>query len=474
MPEQEKASISATVSEVQLAPGCAACHNQVTLAPPHDLSCTSCHQGDNTTHDKTIAHQGIIAKPTHPDHMQQSCGSCHQKQVQRALNDLHFTLSNKVNMVRRHFGASSDLAGLLDVPQHDVIQSSLDLADDLLRKRCLRCHPYSSGDTYPLVQHGTGCASCHLKFEQGKLTSHTFRPPTMENCNSCHYGNYVGSDFQGRFENDFNWEYRTPYITLNAYDRPYGVEYLNLSSDIHLQRGMVCQDCHNQVGHGEQTSPQCITCHAWQTNDPVPPVDGLVRSGDHLVLNTLRGDSLSIPAMKNPAHRQYNSQVDCLVCHAQWAFKDSPTHLLRSASDEMEMWERLTVQGSSEVEALLEHNLYTYDEELEPTMRDGITGMSSPGVWYKGYGQRRWEDMVIARDSDGIIKVFRPILDLRLSMVDEDDEVLFDNIKGVDNGYRAYIPHTTGPAGLFYANRFSHLLNTDSAPFPQNHQQQHP
>lgn len=93
-------------------------------------------------------------------------------------------------------------------------------------------------------------------------------------------------------------------------------------------------------------------------------------------------------------------------------------------------------------------------------MRDGLTGIARPGIWYLGYGQRRWEQIPIARDTDGIIKVFRPILDLRLSMLTADGQVPFDNLTGHGNGQRPYIPHTTGPAGMFYQDRFRHLLPT--------------
>lgn len=115
------------------------------------------------------------------------------------------------------------------------------------------------------------------------------------------------------------------------------------------------------------------------------------------------------------------------------------------------------MQSSSEVETLLEHNLHYSNEQLL-TMRDGLTGEARPGIWYQGFGQRRWEQMVVRRDVDGIIKVFRPILDVRLSMVAADGRVPFDNITGQTNGYLPYTPHTTGPAGLFYRDRFQHLL----------------
>ncbi|PIE58487.1 MAG: hypothetical protein CSA33_03435 [Desulfobulbus propionicus] len=452
-------------------PGCRGCHQEVVLDDwHHTLLCTQCHKGENHTNEKDIAHQGLRTQPAHPDHMQQTCGECHPKQVTGALDSLHFTLKNKINQVRYHFGATTALTGLLEVPQAQTLGTPLELCDDLLRKRCLRCHPYSAGDSYSLVHHGTGCASCHLTFENQKLQSHVFRKPTVQNCTSCHYGNYVGSDYQGRFENDFNWEYRTPYITQNTHGRLYGIEYLNLSSDIHQQRSLTCTDCHYHTGHGPATTVQCRDCHQWQPGTSLPPLQGLRAENDQLVLLSAAGNKHPIPTLHHPAHEHYGGQVTCQVCHAQWVFNDAPVYLLRSTSENWDMWERLTVQGSSEIETLLEHNLFSDEEELENNMRDGITGKATPGVWFKGYGQRRWENMHIARDTDGMIKIFRPILDLRLSMVNDEEQVLFDNITGTGSVYKPYTPHTTGPAGLFFRTRFEHLLEADMSSIPGHKQ----
>jgi hypothetical protein len=93
-------------------------------------------------------------------------------------------------------------------------------------------------------------------------------------------------------------------------------------------------------------------------------------------------------------------------------------------------------------------------------MSDSLTGRKKAGVWLKGHDLRRWEKMLIRQDRDGVIKVFRPVLDLHLSAVDADGEIIagLDNIAGSNDGLLPCIPHTTGPAGLFYEQRFRHLL----------------
>ncbi len=443
--------------------GCAGCHPDVTLDVNHRLECTRCHNGIDVNQDKKVSHQGLIRSPAHPDNMSSTCGACHRKQCDLAADSLHFTLKNKINQVRTHFGATGNLDNLTKVPRPDQITSLLELSDDMLRRRCLKCHLYASGDSYAFVHHGTGCAACHMRFEDSRLQAHSFQKPDQRQCQSCHYGNYVGSDFTGRFENDFNREYRTPYVTTEHYDRPYGVEQLNLRSDIHQQKGLTCTDCHGPVGHNEKTAITCITCHAIRQQEEVPSYLAInEEQGEYILKAERSGKKHRIPQLLHPAHQQYGEKVACQVCHAQWSFNDSTTHLLLTESEDIDQWERLTVQGSSDIEKLLEHNLYSDDEVLPLVMPDGITGFSQKGVWLKGFSQRRWEDILIRADNDGIIKIFRPILSLSLSMISGEDEVIFDNMKGAGNGLMPYTPHTTGAAGLFYKTRFSHLLPPES------------
>jgi len=455
-------TVEKTAADTVRQKGCAGCHPDVSLVPPHDLACEVCHRGDPEADREESAHAGLIARPAHPDHMGDTCGSCHEDLSRQCAGSLHFTLRNEVNLVRGHFGADEPLPGLLEIPVHDEPTGILAMADDMLRRRCLRCHVYSPGDDYPLTRRGTGCAACHMAFAEGRPRSHQLLArPTDQQCLSCHYGNVVGADYYGRYEHDYNWEYRTPYVTREPYPRAYGVEYHDLAPDIHLQRGLACIDCHRgrQLMTGGQAAPTCTTCHRMPGNEDEALPDNVVRADTTLTL-TSAGDGKThvIPPRTHPAHAEYGSKVACQVCHAQWAFNDSTTHLLYSESEIYWDWERLTVQGSFEIERFLEHNLNSDEDELPPMMRDGITSAMRPGVWYQGFTQRRWEDMLIRRDSDGVIKVFRPVLDLRLSAINSEDTVLLDSVAGKGSGLLPYTPHTTGPAGLFYRNRFAGLL----------------
>lgn len=448
--------------------GCASCHEHA-LDANHNFSCTKCHLGSDDTAEKSVAHKGLLSQPAHPDNMMRICGECHRSLVEDNAHSEHFTLHNAVNMVREAFGAEQQIATLLDIPVADNPQTSLQLADDLLRRRCLRCHPYYSGDRYPAVVRGTGCASCHLHFYKGKLVSHSFlKFPGDSQCLQCHYGNWVGSDYYGRYDHDMNEEYRTPYTTSQEYFRPYGIEYHQLSTDVHQQHGMVCVDCHTGKELMAQTdhSIRCEDCHDSDSLANKPPANIVFNkeSKQFIFTSTPTGKSMPVPVMQHPAHAKYNSSVGCQVCHAQWAFDDRGTHLLRNDLDEYDDFSRLTVQGSFEVEKILKNNLDFDLEEIPHVMTDKINGEPKPGLWYKGYETRRWENITIGPDSTGKLQVMRPLLDISLSWLDEDEEVRFDTSRAnsENKGFVPYIPHTTGEAGIFYLERLKVLSQKEN------------
>jgi hypothetical protein len=451
-------------------PGCLGCHPTVRLDPDHDLACTDCHGGTPEGATLEQAHAGLISQPAHPDRMQQACGTCHARLVADAAASLHFTAKNEINAVRTGFGAQAPLASLTEIPVHDSIASPLDLADDLLRRRCLRCHVYNSGGGYPETVRGTGCAACHLAYGNGRMTGHAFvKSPPDSQCLHCHYGNFVGGDYYGRFEHDFNQEYRTPYRTDATQCRPYGVEFHQLAPDIHQQKGMACIDCHSGAElMGTHTATvkkektlTCLTCHGWRKGLPLP-LDNLRVEADRLVLTTrLSGKKLVVVQPAHPAHKQYEKKAHCTVCHSQWSFNDQGTHLLRTEHPEHPAWSRLAVQGCPEVEEQLDSST-----GQAPSQRDKITGLPSPGLWLKGYELRRWESPLVGVGPDGRLRIFRPILDLHLSMTDADNTVIFDNV-GVEPKHRRYLPytpHTVGKAGAFFSERLKPNLPIETKP----------
>jgi len=444
---------------------CVDCH-PVHTDTNHQQACISCHKGNNKAKDKDEAHTGYVPLPAHPDAMAETCGPCHPEITDRVSGSIHFTLGKSTNLFRKSFGAEKELHSFRETPKKSVPETALELADDLLRRRCFRCHPYNSGDPYPAVKHGTGCAACHIAFADGKPEPHFLQSPGDAQCMSCHYGNYVGFDYYGRFEHDFNAEYRTPFTTTQKYFRPYGVEYHQLKADVHQSRGLLCIDCHSGrelMGAGEK-KPSCKSCHQLEELQRSLPA----RVEDRLGLFLLRGHDGKdhpLPLMQHPAHQKYSATVSCQACHAQWTFNDFGKHFLRSDNDDFDMLANLATQGSFEIETIVRNNNDFDKTELPGQMTDKLTGEPEPGLWYKGFSMRRWETVLLGRDDSGRITTMRPMLDFYLSWIDADDRVLFDSVGSqvANGGVRPYVPHTTGPAGFFYRERLERFLVEERA-----------
>jgi hypothetical protein len=481
---EEKAVQQKIVDDRPASPiaGCHSCH-PVLLDDAHNRPCTSCHDGNAEAVTREDAHASMTARPAHPAHMVEKCSPCHQQAVEAAANSLHFTLKNELNLVRGAFGAKEKINSVAEIQTPEKISSILDLTDDLLRRRCLICHPYSSGDTYSGTVRGTGCASCHLNYANGALLSHAFvRIPNDEQCLHCHYGNHVGADYYGRFEHDFSQEFRTPYRTDISQTRPYGVEYHQLAPDIHQQAGMACVDCHPAsqlmgTGHthsdGDNTatgrtfpSVSCADCHFIKVGRPLPLPTMHVREG-RLEIATASGHHLVAPPAVHPAHQTYSAIADCMVCHAQWTFTDKGTHLMRHDSEDYDPWAMLTVQGSHLVEDQLINGRWgDWTRYESPGMPDSVTGILRPGIWFKGFEVRRWEYPLIGTDEEGRLRIIRPILDLHLSYMDQEGTVHYDSVPSKrSTALRPYTPHTVGKAGAFYRLRLkdnhSAYSNTD-------------
>jgi hypothetical protein len=438
--------------------GCLTCH-PLELSAHRQLTCVSCHDGNDQAGSREVAHIGLIPAPAAPGRMREKCGVCHARQAAGIDRSRHFTLSGEVNPVRRHFGAERDLSSALEIPAVSLPDTPLALADDLLRRRCLRCHVYYRGDDYGATSHGTGCAACHLDYRDGKLVSHQFLPaPDDRRCLACHYGNRVGGDYYGLFEHDFKDEFRTPFQGDGSYaERPRGVEEHRLRPDVHRLAGMTCLDCHSGLHQGGATTIGCAGCHAWSPGEAVPAENLRAREGELLLKSGPTGRLLAIPRAVDPAHAVYGRKVDCAVCHAQWSYNDRGTHLLRTEVEDYRDWSDLIVQGSSEVESQLLTSLYG-DRDAPPVMSDKFTGRNRPGLWLKAYELRRWEEPPVGWDSRGRLRVLRPSLDLQLSWVDGQGQTVFDSIGGQGSGLRPYTPHTIGKAGPFYRLRLQGLI----------------
>jgi len=444
---------------------CLSCH-ALDSDSNHRFDCLDCHLEDQSHEVAVENHLPVLSRPAAPSDAPQVCGGCHGAEIAMVSTNVHYRLRGHVELIRQAFGIDAGETSddsLVSIASYDQPEDVSELVDDLLSRRCLRCHVYTPGDDFSAVTRGTGCAACHLIFEEGRMRTHQFTsPPADDRCLACHYGNHVGFDYHGKFEHDFNEEYRTPYFADTEHLRPYGVEARQLEQDIHQRAGMVCTDCHFKSNvMGSTNNPACIDCH--QSAGGKTAAGGSLTDEERSAFTSgSTGREFIIPRLEHQAHTAYGKWFSCQACHARWTYNDSPTHLLRIDHEDFYDFYKLSLDGSSEVLRIISSHISDDGEFLEPTMSNKFSTSLERGIWFKGFGERRWETIQLVKDESKKFTTARPILNLRLSWIDEYEKVRFDNIEPIEGAarLRPYAAHTIGKAGLFYEKRIRPFLET--------------
>jgi hypothetical protein len=409
------------------------------MDPVHDIGCTACHMGSPDGYTYTTAHEGLIRMPSHPDYMEKTCGSCHPEEVSAAARSLHFTLYCKIETIWSAFFPDQEIPAITDLPLEEPPSTEKALVSDVLQKRCFTCHVGSKGEHYAGTFRRTGCAACHMSMKSQGPWNHRFeRKVPDRRCLSCHYGNFVGWDYYGRFEKDYDAAFRAPLIRGIHIPRPYGVEWFDMTPDVHRSYGMECAACHpmgpcQDGGKGDTAYTACVVCHQAEASEGVRgPVMNDARIGHR------EGDRML---------------VDCQACHAVWSVMDRGRALLRQDNPDFEDWFFLAVQGSSTVEAGVNRTLTPLQGALvEDPEADSPNGRRA--VWFQCFAERRWGPVRLAADKGGRLRVVRPLLEISLSYVNPSGDVDFDNLMPdfddeTEAGWVPYTPHTVGPADIF-------------------------
>jgi len=303
---------------------CLTCHEGIeAISDTHDFACTQCHQGDDKATEMAAAHTGMFSNPSDGKVVAKTCGTseCHADQLHKVETSLMATSAGEINATRYAWGAQANVDATYSVNGKGgtkvlpTYAESGELVDDMLRKKCLRCHINSPSPNRLGDFRATGCAACHmiyandgqtitgdkaiqmaqkanneakendpkLKSDLSGLISKRGYPmkhrlttaiPTVQ-CVRCHSGNRVGTEYIGLFEHDFEKMYRSPRYKWNAPLAPYGIDHHTLMPDIHYKAGLACIDCHTgseMMGSGETfaaahqaTEVTCDTCHGTTT-----------------------------------------------------------------------------------------------------------------------------------------------------------------------------------------------------------------
>ncbi|MBD3225972.1 MAG: hypothetical protein GF313_14690 [Caldithrix sp.] len=430
---------------------CRSCHGGMHTSC--GLTCGQCHVSPNGARPSIEPnHQPVIANPSRTEYWPEKCISCHREAIESFKQSRHYRMDRIIYQTRYLWGKTDTL----DVEGRDEAWKSLkalprtaskkpeDLVDHLLAAKCMRCHFEASGkQNGPGRKRPAGCAACHIQLHQktGRyVNGHRLQKPDEDAvCLTCHSGNYVGADYYGYFEHDYHRDYQTPYGStprFSAYQH-------SLQPDIHQQAGMSCMDCHYaspDSGKGkhlagyERRKPRCQSCHGGFAGETAQP---------------------DIPAFnpKNTAHQDFHSKVKCSACHARWSFQDYGMHLFLDETNHYTLWEDFMYQGDQYIVRWLQKELPKKPQNRQnSTSINRLSGSPLPGIWYKAWTFRRWEDPVLGMDA-GRYSILRPLYQYYITYVDSSDNVWLDSQKPhTEKGehgwsWDAYSPHTTGRKG---------------------------
>ncbi len=229
-----------------------------------------------------------------------------------------------------------------------------------LRADCQRCHTGVKGHNAAGDYRGTGCGSCHIPYsnkglyegndptidrkKNGKLLVHSIQSsrdapvkvhgkeysgiPT-KTCTACHNrGRRIGVSYEGLMESS----YTSPFMS-NADDQQqiHKKNYIHLQPDVHLTKGMVCQDCHtsgDMHSLGDLAGAiqgaveiECQDCHGTPTQYPWELPIGY-------------GDEIVGTAPKKGVPRGVSDSVECYL-YKGWVAPKNDGYLISSRGNAM-------------------------------------------------------------------------------------------------------------------------------------------
>ncbi len=474
---------------------CVKCHKIEKIDNIHKLSCIDCHVL-KINRSNIKSHAVIIKNPSSFKFVDKQCGNCHAKDINQIKYSLHGTLSSCINITRYTWHAQKSFKPLYGLHRTKelkkiplpkiVVKKPPDLVDNLLRKKCLRCH--LENNSYPArgTYRANGCAACHMEYLKngrysgsdknmfGKLgyskAHRLYKYPKLSSCLACHNNEFVGTDYVGLFPQDYDRSFRSP-ILKNGRLKPklYGIGQHHLSEDIHFAKGLTCVDCHKKeevmgddkiyTNELDAIKVKCSSCHGGYKGRK-PDSHFVKRKDGNYFFKSVNGKNYKLTLFNNKlrAHK-YHSKVSCSACHAAWQYGNFQLNLYFDKTRNYRMWRNLFSQEDPYLERFLESTL-TFPK-IKPAMMDYVDHKLSSGIWYSGWLARRWSFFILVKGIDGLFYIGRPIFQYRLTYKDSNGAVIFDNVDNMST-VMPYIPHTISLYGktceACHRNKF--ILNT--------------
>ncbi|OQX64627.1 MAG: hypothetical protein B5M55_05755 [Desulfococcus sp. 4484_242] len=477
---------------------CLHCHEGIeSINDNHRFPCAHCHLPPGERQANILTdHEKIVRNPSGPQQAEAFCGPCHKTEIEKVRTSLHSTMAGVINQTRFLWGAQDRpgpalyglSGGLMPLPEPGpeiYPQSTAVLVDDFLRRRCLRCHIHTKGPAGPGIYRATGCAACHVLYDDDGLYKgkdaaidrskpgypalHTFTAaiPNAQ-CLHCHNHNHVGADYEGLFEHDYHDAFRSPLMDGKPPAIRYGLDHHRLVRDVHGEKGLWCIDCHTRdhvMGDGHVYSFQmevpkrpCTDCHGgFDEKGPDKTHPSIRKGADGLIfLSKNHGRQHRLPLFRpeGTGHQvEAHARVRCSACHAQWSFQDYGMSVMREDRIHDYKWLNLTMQGDPWLQEQLKACAKSPDTAY-PMSTDYLSGRKREGIWSVGWRFRRWELMPLGMDQADKYAILRPLYQYLVTYVDRGGNVVLDSAvpeRGDGSGrgwaFMPYVPHTTAPFG---------------------------
>lgn len=487
---------------------CMECHRGIQkISQSHDQNCIECHiLPDMRQRGHLKDHSQIVSNPSSPENWGTFCMPCHKKEIETLKKSLHYTMAGIINQTRYLWGAQRSAyppiygIGTLRPPPKPTEENYPDnpstLVDDFLRKRCLRCHISTKGPGGYGLHRSTGCASCHVVYDNdglyrgndvaidktkpGRPVIHSFtRNIPVSQCLHCHNVNNVGTDYVGMFEHDYSYMFRSPNFDGKPQRFIYGMDYHYLSKDVHMEKGLLCIDCHTKedvmgddriYGYQLQVPKRkCTDCHGgYDRGLKNSKIKEISKGAEGYLFTSRAGKKLPIRVFSRdiiPHSIENHRKLRCSACHSQWSYQDYGMSVIREDAPDPYKWYYLSTQSDPYVEKIL-RNYYRNPEKTELAGKDWIAEELSPGIWFSGWRFRRWEIMPLGIDQNGRYSIIRPRYQFLISYVDKLGNVVLDSVrpmrgdgKGKGWAFMPYVPHTISPSGAMCERCHKNRLN---------------
>lgn len=301
---------------------CLTCHEGIeeisASHPTEAFGCVLCHGGDGLALDADLAHASMRGgrNPSDLSVVEESCGgaACHsgsaeegRDHIHRVLTSVQGTYAGAIAQVRHTFGAQETPTahyGIYDVVDAQVMSENGVQALEAFAPgpdapppvqtfadRCLTCHLSAQPVEAPTYYRSTGCAACHVVYdndglyrgedpaidreEAGHARAHRLTTAIpYSQCNHCHnQGNYSLAQMAFLERED-----RPAPPHLNLREQRLHDYYQPIAQFTLCEWELDCVDCHTNgevMGDGDIYSSQaeaqynqCQTCHG--TLDALP------------------------------------------------------------------------------------------------------------------------------------------------------------------------------------------------------------